>query len=164
MSYEAKDKILIKKLLREMVNSTSIPNNYENIMNNIKKFYGAFIKGLSKKSNYLFVLGNKINYTEHGNPHFCDVNTYSYIKERLLEGKTNYYPVGGFWFFNEGQDMFEHRWVYDKDTNSFIETSKLLGEKPNCYAGIINFDINDEIKNSNDVSEVKWFREQTKIS
>ena len=157
MSYKASVKYLIKQLLRENLNSSSIANqSIENAM----RFFGGVIKIISQKPNYVFILGDKINYLECGSPQLCDTNSYSYIKERLMEGNTNYYPVGGFWFFNKGQDMFEHRWVYDKDNNSFIETNPILGEKPNFYVGIINFNINDEIINSNDVSEVKWFREQ----
>lgn len=131
-------------------------NPYHNLVNT--EVYGELLARLSQKQNYVFILGDKMNYEGGGLPHLCDTNTFNYIKEKLNEGKTNYYPVGGCWFMHKGEYMYEHRWVYDKDKNLYIEPSPILDEKPTCYAGIINFEINDEIKNSNDVSEIKWFR------
>lgn len=140
--------------LIDILNEINLPDNIVNI-----EVYGELLTRLSQKPNYVFILGDKMIYKGiNCLPHLCDTNTYSYIKAELNKGNTNYYPVGGYWFFDKGNYMFEHRWVYDKNKNIFIETTPILDEKPTCYAGIINFEINDEIKNSNDVSEVKWFR------
>jgi hypothetical protein len=156
----------IKKALKKRImelNANPIQdkhlNPYDNIVN--VEVYGDLLTRLSQNPNYVFILGDKMIYSDEGLPHHCDTNTYNYIKEKLNEGKTNYYPVGGYWFFHKGDYRFEHRWIYDKNKNIFIETTPILGEKPTCYAGIINFEINDEIKNSNDISEVKWFRNST---
>ena len=133
-------------------------NLYDNIVN--IEVYGELLTRLSQKPNYVFILGDKMVYKDIDClPHMCDTNTYRYIKEELNKGNTNYYPVGGCWFFHKGDYMYEHRWVYDKTKNVFIEPTPVSGEKPTCYAGIVNFEINDEIKNSNDISEIKWFRE-----
>lgn len=131
-------------------------NSYDGIVN--VKVYGDVLARLSQKPNYVFILGNKMSYEGGGLQHLCDTNTYNYIKDKLKDGKANYYPVGGYWFMHEGDYMYEHRWVYDKDKNLFIEPTPVLGKKPTCYAGIINFEINDEIRNSNNISEVEWFR------
>jgi hypothetical protein len=131
-------------------------NLYDNIVN--VKLYGEVLAKLSQKPNYVFILGDKMIYEGSGLPHLCDTNTYNYIKEKLNEGKTHYYPVGGCWFLHKGEYMHEHRWVYDKSKNVFIEPTPVSGEKPTCYAGIVNFEINDEIKNSKSITEVQWFR------
>ena len=93
-----------------------------------------------------------------GQPNKCETNAYNFVKQQLSEGIKTYYPVGGFLF--EGKDFWptEHWWIYDSVNDSCIEVTPLIGEKPRCYAGIINKKIQDEILQSNEVFDLRFFK------
>ncbi len=152
-------KVLIKKLLREGL-FDSIPDEdfiraYSNKIN--QKYDDLLTKG-TKNKNYHFILGNKIKLITGGAPNKCETNSYMFVKQKLEEGHTDFFPVGGFGF--EGQNLFpiEHWWVYNKTDNQFLEVTPLHGEGFRCYAGITNFDINDEISKATYFHDIDFFK------
>ena len=119
---------------------------------------GQLMNMLESNPNYVFVLNSKMVHDECGNPNKCETNTYDFIKSRLEEGKTNYYPVAGYMFYHKTFSPVEHWWVYDKSSDKFIDTSPLDSDYPRCYAGIVNFNINKKISNSRQVFDVAFFQ------
>ena len=93
-------KTLIRTRLREglfdNINDEDFKKAY---INKINKLYDNLLVNVSLNQNYRFILGNKIVYNPCGAPNKCETNAYSFIKEKLLEGKSNYFPVGGFYQF-----------------------------------------------------------------
>jgi len=126
--------------------------------NKMREANGQLMNKLESNPNYVFVLNKNMVHDECGNPNKCETNTYDFVKSRLEEGKTNYYPVAGFMFYHNTFTPVEHWWVYNKSNNKFIDTSPLSGDYPRCYAGIINYNINEEIINSNQVFDVDFFK------
>jgi len=51
----------------------------------------------------------------------------------------------------------EHWWIYDAKNKQHIEISPMNDDKPWLYAGVINYEINDEILNSSEVFRVGFF-------
>lgn len=152
-------KSIIKILLREgLFDSISDEDFKKAYINKINTTRNNLLVKASEYPNYVFILGNNIKYNPCGNPNKCETNTYTFIKERINEGHTNFFPVGGYLF--EGPNLYpiEHWWVYDSTTKEFIEITPIQGEKPRCYAGIINTEINDEIANTNNVFDVDFFK------
>lgn len=152
-------KTYIRKLLREGL-FDSIPEEdfiraYSNKIN--EKYDSLLIKG-AKNQNYKFILGNKIKKVNFGDPNKCETNTFNFIKQRLAEGEDYFYPVGGFGF--EGPSLFpiEHWWVYNKRSNEFWEVSPLHGEGFRCYAGVTNFEINNEIREAKYFHDIFFFK------
>lgn len=152
-------KTLIKKILREGLFDNIPEQDFINAYTNkINGLYNNLIDKGKKHKNFEFILGPKVNKNICGVKNKCETNTWSFIKERLEEENTNYYPVGGFGF--EGQNLFpvEHWWVYDSTENKHIEITPTEGENFRCYAGIINFDINEDIKNSKNFYDIDFFK------
>jgi len=152
-------KELIRKLLRESI-FDSIPDEdfikaYSSKIN--QSYDDLLIKG-AKNHNFVFILGNKIKKLNHGESNKCETNTFNFVKEKLMNGEDYFYPVGGFGF--EGKSLWpvEHWWVYNKQDNTFLEVTPLHGEGFRCYAGIINSDIQDEIKKAGYVFDVDFFK------
>ena len=152
-------KDFIKKLLRESL-FDAIPDElfvkaYSNKIN--EKYDNILIKG-SKNDNYSFILGNKLKKITGGTPNKCETNTFNFIKDKLMNGEDYFYPVGGFGF--EGKSLWpvEHWWVYDKQNKAFLEVTPLHGEDFRCYAGIINMDIQEDIKKAGNVFDVDFFK------
>ena len=110
----------------------------------------------SLNPNFVFVLGKNMKHTSFGKQGYCETNVYKFIKEKLRNGENNFFPVGGFLF--ENFFPIEHWWVYDNNSNTHIEVTPIEGNPIPCYAGIINFNINDEILNSDNVFDVEFFK------
>ncbi len=109
--------------------------------------------------NYCFILNkNMLQDTDQGQLNSCETNAWKYVKNKLEQGLDNFFPVGGFLF--EGDSFFpiEHWWVYNQELNKYIEVTPSSGGKISCYAGIINFDIQDKIKNSKYFHDVDFFK------
>lgn len=142
--------------LLEEVTKDDYLNAYYNRIN--KERDNLLDKG-SRNDNFVFVLGVDVKNNPCGDPNRCETNTYEFIKEKLSKGKTNYYPVGGFFFSPKSLWPVEHWWVYDSTTNEHIEITPFGGsERPWAYGGIINYEINDDILNSRNVYDVDFFR------
>lgn len=109
-------------------------------------------------TNNVFILNKDMKHTNDGQPNRCETNSYEYVKGKSLNGEGNYYPVAGFMFVNQSLHPIEHWWVYDKTANSFIDPTPMEGKPPICYAGVINFNINDEIAQSNQVFDINFFK------
>lgn len=150
---------LIKKLLREglfdRIPDEDFKRAYESKINSL--YDNLLIKG-AKSNNYNFILGNNIKYNPIGEKNRCEENVFLFIKNKINENILDFFPVSGYMF--DGKNLFpvEHWWVFNKKDNSFIEITPLIGEKPRCYAGIINFDINKEIKEANKYFDIDFFK------
>lgn len=151
----------IATTIREYLNEQQEDNKqlYLNAYyNRINKERDNLFEKVKNNPNFVFILGADIIFEKCGNPNRCETNTYDYIKTKLENGESNYYPVGGFLF--EGKSLFpiEHWWVFDKKNNKHIEVTPFVGDRPRCYAGIINYDINDEILKSKIIWDVDFFK------
>lgn len=114
---------------------------------------------VSHNPNYCFILNKDMKQdTQQGELNKCETNVWQYIKTKLEEGEQHFFPVGGFLF--EGDSFFpiEHWWVYDQIDNKFLEVTPSSGGKISCYAGIINYEINDKIKKSLYFHDVDFFK------
>lgn len=112
-----------------------------------------------KNKDFYFLLKTEVKKENFGRPNKCETNTWEYIREKLAEGKDNFFPVGGFGF--EGPNLFpvEHWWVYDKSANKHIEVTPLHPEGEfRCYAGVVNFNINDDIAQSTYFHDVDFLK------
>lgn len=126
--------------------------------NRINKERDNLLEKVKDNPNFVFILGVDMNFNRCGNPNKCETNTYDYIKAKLERGESNYYPVGGFLFEVKSLFPIEHWWVYDKENDKHIEVTPFIGESPWCYAGIINYNINDEILNSKKIWDIDFFK------
>jgi len=84
----------------------------------------------------------------------CETNVYKFIKE-LDDWELNYFfPVRG--IFIENGINIEHYWIYHKNRDQFID----LSYNPNAdlFIGIPNYNINQEIKKSENIFEIEFLR------
>jgi hypothetical protein len=152
-------KKVIATKLRQYLNETIDKQLYLNAYSNrINKERDGLLLKVANNPNFVFILGIDMEYQKCGDPNKCETNTYNFIKTKLEEGESHYYPVGGFLFESKQLFPIEHWWVYNQKTNQHIEVTPSMGEKPWCYAGVINFDINQEIINSNKIWDVDFFK------
>ena len=119
---------------------------------------GPETQRIGASENYVFILGNKVKKNLCGEPNKCETNTWSFIKEKLEQGETNFYPVGGYMFIGQNLNAIEHWWVYDSDSKQFLEVTPGEGVNPRCYAGIINTQIQNEILNSKYFYDIDFFK------
>jgi len=151
----------LSNLYNTVINEgTSISDDQwqEYFTNKTREYNGNLMNTLEGNPNYVFILNKNMVHNECGNPNKCETNSYEFIKSRLGEGKTDYYPVAGFMFYRETFFPVEHWWVYDKGNNKFIDSTPFGGDYPKCYAGVVNYNINDEITNSGQVFDVDFFK------
>lgn len=150
----------IKEKLREGLFDSIDPELFvKAYTNKINSTRDDLLIKLSKAPDYIFLLGVDVDYNPCGEKNKCETNAYAFVKERLKEGKNNFFPVGGYAFDGPTLFPFEHWWVYDKETNKCIEVTPLHeNKKPRCYAGLINFSINDKILNSDQVFDLDFFK------
>lgn len=126
--------------------------------NRINKEYDGFLLKAKDNPNYSFILGIDMLFESCGVKNKCEQNTYNFIKDKLENGETKYYPVGGYMFMPKSLFPVEHWWVYNSETNEHIEVTPFIDAKPWCYAGIINKDINTDILNSNIIWDISFFK------
>lgn len=124
----------------------------------INEKHNNMLSNAEKNNNFAFLLTKEVDTNVCGQANKCETNAYNFVKQRLEEGKNNFYPVGGFYFWYKSLTPLEHWWVYDQQKKKHIEITPLSGKKPKCYAGIINFNINNQILNSNKVWDVDFFK------
>lgn len=124
----------------------------------INKKYKNLIDKLSEADNFQFITENEINKNLCGQHNKCETNAFNFVKARLEEGETNYYPVAGYGFFGDSLFPIDHWWVYDAKNKIHIEITPVRGDTQfKCYAGIIGFDTHDEIKNAQAFHLVDFF-------
>lgn len=132
----------------------------------IIKAYTSKINGLydnllakgARNPNFRFELKRDVLKITYGQPNRCETNAYNFVKEKLQNGETSFYPVGGFTFQGPNFWPLEHWWVYDKQANKFLEVTPLEPDVFRAYAGIINTDIQEEILNSRNVFDIDFFK------
>jgi hypothetical protein len=116
-------------------------------------------------NNHLKVPNFKIYLTHDGDikfkesncslPNKCEKNTFNFIKDMVTLDNHRYYPVSG-WAFMESTAYFEHFWAYDDMKDIFIDVSPMGNDRPYAYGGVINFNINDDILNAKDYTEIPF--------
>ena len=142
--------------LFESFNDSALAKSYQDLIN--EKRNGLLIKA-SKNPNYCFLLKNNIQFDCSGEDGKCETNSWSFIKNKLEKGISHFYPVGGYFFQNVSLFPVEHWWVYDKHKDQHIELSPMDTRMDlRCYAGIINYDIQEDIKKSEYFHDVHFFK------
>lgn len=120
----------------------------------INELYDNLITKGQNNPNFEFILGDEITYNPSGQPNKCETNAFNFVKENL----DGFYPVGGFMFVNQSLWPVEHWWVYDIKGKKHIEITPLGDERPRCYAGIINPNIQQKILSANKFYDVDFFK------
>lgn len=153
---------LYGKILRQVIKEYGFeditPDQWKKAyIGKINKTRDNLITKGEKNKDFHFILGPDVKNGYCGKPNKCETNTFNYVKEHMEAGDDNFFPVGGFGF--EGQSLFpvEHWWVYDKTKDQFLEVTPLQEPRFRCYAGIINFDINGDIKEATKFNQVDFF-------
>ena len=124
----------------------------------VNKKRDGFLNEVSNNPNFFFLITKDFDEQKCGSPNKCETNVYDFIKEKMKKGEDYYFPVGGFMFTCEILTPIEHWWVYNKKTDSHIEITPMEGDRPCCYAGVVNYKINDKILNSNIIWDVDFFK------
>lgn len=142
----------------------------EDLDNNetVEQFINRFEHENSNKNflkNHLKVPNFKLYLTHDGDvkfkkyscslPNKCETNTYNFIKDMVKLNNHRYYPVSG-WIFMKSTNYFEHFWVYDAIDDIFLDITPMSGDLPYAYGGVINFNINDDILNSEKYNEIPF--------
>lgn len=147
------------KLLRESFDDISEEmwvNAYTKKINEVRD--NLLVK-VSKNPDYAFILRPNMKKVSYGKPNKCETNVFQYVKEAIEDNKNNIFPVGGFLFENKSFYPVEHWWVYDKSADKHMEVTPLHEEGDiRCYAGVINFKINEEIKEAGNVFDLDFFK------
>ena len=124
----------------------------------INSEYNNFLEKVSTNPNFAFVLRKNVTIEDYGDKNRCATNTFRYVKEKLMNGETNYFPVGGYFFMAKSLSPIEHWWVYNSNTNQHIEVTPMDGDRPWAYGGIIEKSINDDILKVNNVFDIEFFK------
>jgi hypothetical protein len=153
----------MKELIRELLKEglfDDIPDEdfIRAYKSKINQTYDNLLDKGERNQNYLFLLGKDVVYNPIGQPNKCETNVFNFIRESLLKGNDSYYPVGGFGFDGRTLFPFEHWWIFDTVSNKSIEITPMSGEKPRCYAGVINKDIQNEITKVNSIWDIDFFK------
>lgn len=130
-------------------------NSYYNRIN--KENDNLLIK-VSDNVNFKFTLASDVLYITDGDSNRCETNVYNFIKKKLENNITNYYPVGGYIFVGKEMIPIEHWWIYDSKESTFIDITPLENGNIWCYAGVINYDINDTILRAKSVWDIDFFK------
>lgn len=102
--------------------------------------------------NIQIIDGNNMNYMKMYPQGSCETNVFDFIKS-LEDYELNiFYPVSGIFLYNG--IFVDHYWIYNKPRNQHIEIS--MKNKPDLYIGLINFNINNEIKSANKINEIPF--------
>jgi hypothetical protein len=153
----------IKTILRERLNEQA-SNNKETTEEFIERFEVEnsnkfFLKNHLKVPNFILYLthdGNiKFKKYSCSLPNKCETNTFNFIKDMLKINNHRYYPVSG-WAFMKSTSYFEHFWVYDAIEDIFFDVTPMNGDLPYAYGGVINYNINDEILNAKNYTEIPF--------
>lgn len=151
---------IIESTIKEYLDNDITKEDYVRAyINRINREYNGLLLNVIKNPNFEFVLGVDIQNQPIGKISKCETNTYDYIKKKLENNETNYYPVAGYYFGAKTLLPIEHWWVYNVKQKKHIEVTPLDNmRKPWCYGGVVNYDINDEILNTNNVFDIDFFK------
>jgi hypothetical protein len=102
--------------------------------------------------NYVFSLTQNVKREDYifGFKNKCERNSYNYVMDGISENR-NIFPVGGY-AFTDTYYPIEHWWAYDQDNDTFLEVTPLEIDDIVCYAGIVGFNIRQELINN----EAEW--------
>lgn len=141
---------------------------YQFILENIKEDYivkinnnfDNLLERVINNPKCVLVEEKEMRYNPIGKEGECETNVYEFIKKKTQEGESHFYPVCGYHFYGKGYAFFpvEHWWIYDMKNNINIEISPLGFGPAEFYVGVINYDINDEIRNSKEVWDIEFFK------
>lgn len=149
---------IIRNIIVESIFDLVSKEDYVNAyVNKINREYKNLLTKAANHPDYIQLLSVDIIKKPVGLPNKCETNVFNFIKENLNNNKTNYYPVGGYLFENKSLFPVEHWWVFDSNTNKCIEITSGEGDV-RFYAGIINYNIQDEIKNATHFYDVEFFK------
>jgi hypothetical protein len=125
------------------------------IINN-KEYYIAEtnidLNHLISIDNIQIIDGNKMNYQKMYPQGSCETNVFDFIKSLEDYEMNIFFPVSRIFLYNG--IFINHYWIYNKPRNQHIEIS--LKNKPDLYIGLINFNINNQIKLANKVNEIRF--------
>ncbi len=147
-------KLIIEGIFDLGVSKDDYINAY---VNKINREYKNLLTKASNDPNYIQLLAVDIIKKPIGQPNKCETNVFNFIKENLNNNKTNYHPVGGYLFENKSLFPVEHWWVYDADADKCIEITSGEGDV-RFYAGIINYELHDEIRNATYFHDIDFFK------
>ena len=101
---------------------------------------------IGKAKGFVILPAENLVYKPEGRSGYCETNTYNKVKS----DPERYFPVGGYMIQHEST-LVEHWWVYDKVEGRHIEVTPMGSDRGDWltgYFGIISYDVNDEIVNS----------------
>lgn len=154
-------KDLIKKLLREGLegNNESLRDFYNRFKqeNSNPEFLEKSFKNPDFELRLTHEGGVKEHYYHYGQPNRCETNTFNFLKRLVERNDHRFYPVSG-WVFLESTAYYEHFWVYDAVNDMFLDVTPMNGDLPYAYGGVINYNINDEIKDADNVFDVDFLK------
>jgi hypothetical protein len=152
-------KSLIKQLLRESLNKESLTDFYNRFKQTNPN--PNFLDNNFKNPNFDLRLtdegGVKSYNFNHGEYNKCEKNTFLFIKNMVSKNDHRFFPVSG-WAFMESTTYFEHFWVYDAVNDMFLDVTPMHGNLPYAYGGVVNYNINDNILNANNVFDVPFLK------
>ena len=142
-----------------------------------KPWRGEMFSKVKNNPNFVVIPSREMGKTHRGDANRCETNTFNYIKRKLdvntwsrykddpdnspeemveyLKGR--YFPVAGYQV-TEGGGLVEHWWVYDKHDDKHMETCPFDPNELHAYVGFINYDIQDDIIQSDHVFDVDFFK------
>jgi hypothetical protein len=155
----------LRRLVRQVIQENEL-NNFSK--ETVEEFISRFEKE-NRNPNFLINHFKNPNFrlelTHDGNvktkgyncalPNKCEANTFNFIKDMVKLNNHRYYPVSG-WAFLDSTSYFEHFWVYDSMSDSFLDVTPMGNNIPYAYGGVVNFDINDEILNAEKYSDIDF--------
>lgn len=151
---------LIRKLLKEELNGYR--ESPEDFYHRFKEAQNGstFLDDSFRNPDFEFRLTHEGGVRAHkydcGMRNKCETNTFNFIRGRVINDDHRYYPVSG-WAFMESTTFFEHFWVYDAVNDLFLDVTPMHDNQlPYAYGGVINKNINDEIKNADSYQDVKF--------
>ncbi len=140
-------KLLVRQNLLESVESFTAKMNEKD---------PHFFDKAKQNSNFVMLEPNQVHFYPFSaaKPNKCETNVFLFCKER----GPHMCPVGGYLF--ERDNPIEHWWVYDSILDQFLEVTPSNGPKSDItgYAGIIERNLGEEIKNAKNVFDVDFFR------
>jgi hypothetical protein len=154
-------KTIVESIVKEYLNEENDKETLEQFYKRfkIKNPNSDFLENNFRNPNFRLELvhdGNvKIKKYHCSLPNRCETNTFNFIKDMVTLNNHRYYPVSG-WAFLDSTSYFEHFWVYDAIEDIFIDVTPMGDDLPYAYGGVINFKINNDIKNAKEFNEIPF--------
>jgi len=121
--------------------------------------YDNFLSGIENNPNTVVLDVNEVRKFPYGEKNKCETNVYKFIKNKLSEGIDDYYPVSGY-FINKNNFPIEHWWVYNSSFDEYLDVTPSETDEQyiKSYVGIINYNINDDIKKAQSIWDIDFFK------